>query len=326
MTSVSVIICSFNGEMFIEQQIRAVLTQSRPPDEIIVCDDRSTDRTVEIVHSIIEDVKSSTNSVINFHLFQNEETLGVTANFEKAINFASSEVIFLCDQDDYWSKDKIQHSIDFFVSHPNVLLIHQDAHLVDSNDNILKETLFDRLKVTKSEKNLLQSESALSVLIKRNLVTGATVAFKRELYFIAKQFPSILLHDEWLGLVASALGKSFLLDEMDLFYRQHQNNQVGVHRTGVRYAIGRITHPRTVRNLLLLERAKVVAQHKFLNFLSDEVRLFIKGKYEFENRRNSLPAARVKRILPIWKEWLDGGYNRYGIGLQDVIRDLFQPV
>ena len=93
---ISVAMTTYNGEKYIRKQIESILNQSMKVDEIIVCDDGSTDKTVEILKEYPVTV------------YQNENNLGYRLNFKKAMSLCTHEYTFLCDQDDIWEKKKIK--------------------------------------------------------------------------------------------------------------------------------------------------------------------------------------------------------------------------
>ena len=103
MGKISVAMTTYNGEKYVTAQLYSVLNQSLKPDEVIICDDCSTDSTVSLINEFIEK-----NKLINFRLILNENNLGYIKNFRKAISLASGDIIFLCDQDAIWQEDKIK--------------------------------------------------------------------------------------------------------------------------------------------------------------------------------------------------------------------------
>lgn len=99
----SVVLCSYNGEKYIECQLESLLKQTVQPDEVLIFDDRSTDRTVEIIKNFIEK-----NSLKTWKVVVNEKNMGWKKNFIQAFEKVQGEIIFPCDQDDIWDKMKIE--------------------------------------------------------------------------------------------------------------------------------------------------------------------------------------------------------------------------
>jgi len=92
--TISVALCTYNGELYLREQLESILKQTFPPDEIIICDDGSTDTTIKILEEFRR------KSFIPVKVYYNKENLGVSKNFEKAISLCSGDIIFLSDQDD----------------------------------------------------------------------------------------------------------------------------------------------------------------------------------------------------------------------------------
>jgi len=104
--SCSVAIAAYKGEKYISEQLESLFTQSRLPDEIVICDDSPDKATEELVKNLM----NSSPCKIYYH--HNDSTLGVNDNFSKAISLCSGDIIFLCDQDDFWLPEKIKHMLD----------------------------------------------------------------------------------------------------------------------------------------------------------------------------------------------------------------------
>ena len=124
---ISIAMATYNGAAHIQQQLESFLSQTYPPDEVVVCDDCSTDETIEILESFRE------SAPFTVAIHRNEKNLGYTKNFEKALQNCSGELIFLSDQDDVWFPNKVERVTDVFLAHPDKLLVIHDGELVDEN-------------------------------------------------------------------------------------------------------------------------------------------------------------------------------------------------
>ena len=134
----SVAMCTYNGAEFIRQQLDSILKQSVSVDEIIICDDFSTDSTIEIINEYIEKFP------LIIYLHKNEICLRSVKNFEKAINLCTGDIIFLSDQDDVWAKNKVKVYIQYFNDNLNINVIGSNGFCIDENSNeIDKYSLWD---------------------------------------------------------------------------------------------------------------------------------------------------------------------------------------
>lgn len=314
---------------FIEEQLESILSQTYPIYQLIISDDNSTDGTLEFAAAYVKEFAAKHKKLANlrFQTIENIPALGVTKNFEGAIQAATGELIALSDQDDIWIPSKLENLVKYFSADQSLLLMHSNALLVDANNQSLGFSLFKTLRASSSEIAHINAGNGFEVFLRRNLVTGATAIFRTNLRNIANPFPENMLHDEWLGLVASANGKIRVSEEQTIRYRQHGRNQVGATKLGVRHAIGRMIFPRTHRNQILLNRAHVIAdrfsdQRLYSALVIEES----KHKLIHEEQRSALPDRRIPRIIPIIKEIRTGRYKKYGLGFADWLRDFIQPV
>ena len=211
---ISVAMCTYNGANYIEEQLNSICSQSRMPDEIVICDDGSTDTTVQQVTHLLEKWQGKSTVVIN------ETNLGYIRNFEKVIGLCSGDIIFLSDQDDVWRCDKVKVIVECFEQHPEVVMVFHDAVIVDANLKRLSPSYWDML-------HFREEDSLPRILTGWNVVQGASMAFRKKLYEEAYPFPEDVYHDHWLGIVAALIGTVMPLPYPLLLYRQHQDNQMG---------------------------------------------------------------------------------------------------
>lgn len=327
--SVSVALCTHNGARFVAEQVRSILAQSRPVAEIVVSDDASTDDTVAVIEQTVADwLVTRPESGLALTVLRNASPLGVTANFERALAACRGEFVALSDQDDVWHVDRIARGVEVLERRPSVLMVASDARMVDSEGAPLGRTLLETIALTAWERTSVREGRALDVLLRRNVFTGATAMLRRELVDRATPFPASWVHDEWLAIMAAALGDVDLIDEALIDYRQHGGNQIGATPLTGSGRFQRLRAPRTDRNERLLARARDLAER--MPLLEPPVGAVtaarVSEKLEHELVRSALPAARLSRIRPVWHEWRTGRYTSSGLGLQDVLRDIVQPV
>lgn len=200
---ISVCIATYNGEKYIKQQLNSVLPQLTENDEIIISDDLSSDTTLEIIKSI-DDNRIKIYSGIKFD--------SLIQNFENALLKSTGDIIFLCDQDDFWEENKVSHMLKALGSND---LVISDCTIVDSQLNILLPSFFE---VNGSRKGILKN-------IIKNSYIGCCMAFNRKVLNYALPFPKLIpMHDIWIGLVAEKVGNVTFLNEKLLKYRRHGDN------------------------------------------------------------------------------------------------------
>lgn len=326
--AISVALCTHNGAEFVGEQLLSILDQSLRPGEIVVSDDASTDETARIVTRTMHEWSTAhPEAAVRFSLLRNDRPLGVTANFEQALAACTGELVALSDQDDVWHPDRLARMAAEFDRRAPLLLLGSDARLVDNAGAPTGRNLFETLGVGAGELGPVHEGRAVGVLLRRNIVTGATSLLRRELVERARPFPASWVHDEWLAMVAALTGDLDLLPDRLVDYRQHGGNQIGASSLDTAGKIGRLLAPRAARNARLLARAEALRERAPLltptpprEFLDH-----VEAKAAHERARSALPAGRLRRIAPVFALWRAGNYGRYGLGAQDVLRDLVQP-
>jgi len=210
---VSVVLCSYNGSLYIEKQLDSILKQTYPIDEIIIVDDCSTDSTRDILQEY-----QRRNDIIK--LFFNEKNLGSNKSFKYAISLASNEYIFLSDQDDIWFTNKIEKQINVVKNDSTKpLLVFHDLSLIDEDGQAVFPS-FWKLHGFFAEKFNFKK------LLIFNIVTGCTClinkAMKDELMRCDMQ--DIIMHDYLIALIAYGFGEPIFINEQLMYYRTHSNS------------------------------------------------------------------------------------------------------
>lgn len=308
---VSVVLCTHNGEQWLESQLDSILSQSRQPDELIVGDDASRDSTFGLLQSF------SRRAGFPVHIARHEPRLGVMDNFDVTLSRARGRYVALCDQDDVWLPDRIESGVDALSSlegdGTTPALVFSDLILIDEQDRETGSSFMDVRGINGRPSN------PLGTLLRHNLVTGCTVTCNRALLQMAMPFPErIVMHDWWLALVAASMGRIEMLDSPKVRYRLHGNNQIGARSLHGLEGMKRIMPGIESRKAL----ARVFRQNQELGTrlgdrLDPAVRSFIESIPEGGRRlRRSAKLAGVSpqglaRRIRFFIETVSGGYRRY---------------
>ena len=218
---ISVAVCTYNGEKYIEEQLNSILDQNLKVDEIVLCDDRSTDDTFDIAKKTLE------KSGVSYRIEKNAENLMVTKNFEKSASLCTGDYIFFADQDDIWEKDKTEKMIAAFGEKDDgTVMVFSDAKVVDGDGKFLMPSLY---KKGGTFSYLLKDKDFTDGFIRlNNTVYGCTMAVKRE--FLSAIFPFVespANHDGWICACAPLFGKTKFIQDALISYRIHGGNLVG---------------------------------------------------------------------------------------------------
>jgi glycosyltransferase involved in cell wall biosynthesis len=319
---VSVAIATFRGSQFITEQLASIVEQTRPPDEIILFDDASDDATVEVAESFAQ----SCSVPISIHR-QASNVRGI-ANFASAVASTSGDVIFLADQDDVWYPQKIATTVDALHSRPQVDLIFSNADLVDERLAPIDKTLWQALRMTRNEKSLLQSPRAFDLLLRRFLVTGATLAFRKRMLVMMLPFSAHLIHDAWIALTIASISQIHLIEEPLIQYRQHANQQIGerakLRNWWTQFNTARLMGTEYFERQLAFFRdvQERVVNHDAVWVHPDVGRLAAEKVAHLECRI----AARKNRLASIGTvmgQYSSGRYSRFSYGWKSAAQDLF---
>jgi len=219
---ISIALCTYRGTRFLDQQLESLRMQERQPDELVVCDDASGDGTVEMVE------RFAARAGFPVHLSTNPVRLGYVRNFDRVIGRCRGDVIALCDQDDVWRTHKLRRMESVFVRSPGVVAAFSDADVIDDRSRPLGYRLWRSHQFSVRARRQAAREGLIHVLLRANVVTGATLAFRGELRDLVLPTPPSFHHDEWIALCASAVGMVAALDEPLIAYRSHPGQAIGV--------------------------------------------------------------------------------------------------
>ncbi|MBR1741575.1 MAG: glycosyltransferase family 2 protein [Lachnospiraceae bacterium] len=232
--SLCIILAVYNGEDYLSEQISSILQNSYQDFCLHIYDDCSTDGTKEIIDKWTETHPEQ----IIYH--KNRRNKGVIQNFLQALEELEADYYMLCDQDDFWLKNKIKDTLRFMQdledrARKMPAAVFGDAKVVDENLNVLAESF-------QKQGRLHAEKTDLPHLLMENKLLGCTIMLNHALKEKLGTFPpQIRMHDWWIGLVASAFGTIGFLDEPLLLYRQHGKNIVG-NSSQKNYIKNRISH------------------------------------------------------------------------------------
>ncbi|MCU9986318.1 glycosyltransferase [Mobiluncus curtisii] len=319
-----------NGSRFVATQVRSILNQQLPIDELTIGDDDSGDNTVEIVQSLVDDFnRQHPAHPIRLNWRLHRPRIGIRDNFSDAISATTTDVVFLSDQDDEWGPEK---TTVLTAALRDAELVHSDAVLTGSDGRPLgnpqrPKTLLRELKASPSELQHLTEGDAFSVLLKRNLITGATVALRGEFARENMPTPPGLLHDEWLAMMAALDGRLRLVQTSVqhplTYYRQHGGNAVGARKITLRDRWKQLTAGNESDNQRRLTRARSLAHAADTRQLgTPSQRHDLVKALAHQQSRSDLPHHRLARIPGIAAEAIRGNYSRYSRGWLTMIRDL----
>lgn len=198
----SVCMATFNGEKYIKEQIESILNQINEEDELLISDDSSTDKTI----NIIENIKDRRIKLLKGNKFYNP-----CFNFENAISKATGDIIFLADQDDIWKKNKVEICLDQI--NKCHLLLH-NVTIIDIQNN----EIGDWFSYTKVKRGMINN-------LLKNSYLGCAMVFRKEILNKVLPFPKDTpMHDSWIGLICEKYFEINFVSEELIYHRRHDKN------------------------------------------------------------------------------------------------------
>lgn len=215
----SVIMATYNGEKYITEQMDSIRNQTLPPDEVIICDDCSSDNTRTIINEYISKYK-----LTGWQLYSNEKNIGFFDNFFKALRLSTGDIIYLSDQDDVWDKDKLRTFTMQFEKNTNLMMVQSDFRFIDEYGNLLNKKEHYHGFTNGNFCELTSFEMC------KFAGSGYTMSFRRRV--LEKIFDLCLnekkdifkFHDIMIGLVAVSEGECLLCRNIIDKHRIHENN------------------------------------------------------------------------------------------------------
>ena len=196
----SVAMATFNGEPYLEQQLQSIAHQTETPDELVVSDDGSSDKTAHIVEQFAKNVSFSV------HLTRNKRNVGYAQNFLNAIQMCRGELVFISDQDDVWLPDKIKKVSEYHKSADSPLLTINDQLIVDQDLTPTGITTLQRLTARRQQSQF---------------VHGCCTAFSRSFIPFLSPLPEGLAHDDWLHTITECIQVRRIIRTPLQLYRRH---------------------------------------------------------------------------------------------------------
>lgn len=322
-SKLSVAMAVYNGERYMRAQLDSIAAQVRPPDELVICDDASTDSSTEIARDF------AANASFPVHIHCNEVNLGACKTFERAIGACSGDIISLCDFDDVWYPRKLEMAERALLDSPEAGMVACDADLVDDELRPLGSTLWRAVGLNARERKRIRAGEEFEVIVRRGLPIGSNGAFSATFKPAVLPMPKGEYFrsngvDSWIGLLVLSCGARLkIIDEPLLAYRQH----VGQYSGGVAGMIHwhcRISGAARARrnfDTTLEEAVLARLEHEPQPEARAAVALLQTRLRHFSVRR-SLPEVRVSRIPIVMRELVRGAYHRHSHGLTSVAKDL----
>lgn len=318
---ISIAMATYNGGSYLADQLESFLCQTLLPDELVVCDDGSSDNTIKILEAF------RVKAPFDVRIIQNQSNLGYTKNFEKALSLCEGDIIFLSDQDDVWFCNKLEVMTEVFAVYRGVFVVQADMVLTDSNLNPSKYT---------------QLGNILAIgLGSDTYVAGCGTAIRKQWLDLVLPIPSdVVEHDNWIHRFATYLGARMLIETPLQYYRRHGENASNSLASSTKkvsqFQAARIHGLQDATDGWKAELARIMATHERLsNHAHTLTRLGLYSRnasvlqeLEFNiaalnDRINLMSCSRVKRLPKVFLMLAARKY-RFFAGWKSAAKDLLR--
>ena len=314
---IEVLLCTFNGERFVVEQLHSILAQTLPVQLISVYDDGSTDSTLQRLAQCAEHAAAAG---VRLNITVNPRNLGYAQNFGQALAAATGDTLLLCDQDDVWEPQKVAQ-LAAALQRSGSALAFSDGTLIDADGAaITGATVLEQYGLHGARRERF-GEQAWTALLRRNVVNGAAMALQRDFAQAALPIPAGYPHDYWLALCAAARGGITCLPQALYRYRQHRGNVIGMGSAAWRHQLASIWRdPAAPRRVELLRSQALLGR-----FPGDAAQRRLAERKHAWLLGVSAETRRIRRLCNIAAAWLSGDYARFAVP-QALLRDLISAL
>ena len=314
--------CTYHGVAHLRQQLESLLCQTLQPAECLICDDRSEDETV----TMLEQFRSLAPFPVR--IVVNEKNIGSTRNFDQALELATGEFLALCDQDDIWHPQKLATLASILSADTELGGAFSDSDLIETTGKTIKaprsnrsQTLWGLHGFNPGKQQRFVEGGAIDMLLKHDVVTGATLMVRASLRSTWHPIPPSWVHDGWITWMLAIHSRLAAVPEPLISYRVHAQQQVGT---------GGGSRLEKLRRIQRTERSRYAAVATQFEDLRDRVQQLqphnvvlieaLNQKITFTKQRSLLPHSFLARVL--WLLTHLFAYRRYARGWRSLRKDM----
>jgi glycosyltransferase involved in cell wall biosynthesis len=319
--SISVAMCTYNGEHFIKEQLESIARQTRLPEEIVICDDRSSDRTIEIIQAFAQTAPFSVRLSINEQNLGSQPK-GITRNCERAVSLCTGELIFPCDQDDIWLPEKTATMAAMLENDSRIGGVFTDGQLVTQDGQPKGALLSEATGLNARDRKRLGRGDALPVLLAMDKIYGSSMMFDVRLLPKILPVPPNWWFDAWVGCMVSVHARLAYIAQPLYLYRIHPNQS---HSASIATTSQRIQQWKSSAQKFwedseprLRELRERIAAENDPHLRPDLD--YVEGRMALLRNRAELSSNRLRRAGQVITQ--TGNYLRYFNGWRSIVKDL----
>ena len=320
--TISVAMCTYNGERYLREQLESIASQTRLPDELVICDDRSTDSTAEIIRNFADLAPFPVRFNLN-PVNLGGAAKGITKNFEQACRLCTGDLIAFCDQDDVWLPQKLARMAQTMEEQPQLGGVFVDAQLINDQGVPKGMLLSETTGITRSEHERLMRGEVLPVLLSMTKVYGCTLMVDAQLLMEILPVPPNWWFDAWVPCMVAIHSKLEFIPEQLFYYRIHAT------QSGVGASLPTVSErvkqwKRSAKDYWRDSELQLADLYSRLasenNPRMNPYLEYISGRMDLLRFRADLPSNPVSRAIKVIPKM--SNYRRYFNGWKSMIKDL----
>ncbi|MDO4584308.1 MAG: glycosyltransferase [Planctomycetia bacterium] len=309
--SLSVAMCTYNGERFLQEQLDSLTRQERLPDELVVCDDGSTDKTWEILEKFAE------HAPFPVRLYRNEKNLGYNQNFEQCALKCSGDVIFFCDQDDIWYPEKIRLHMEIFEKDPEMGMVFSDSEAQGEKTSDSIQRVFG---LPKNYRKKLRKQDMLPFCRRYASWVGHCISYRTKYHPWLYPLPEPASYDRWIFIALNILEKTFFLEKVLVVHRIHPQQVTAPQQSSV-------SQKAISYHQMFAESQEAMAHRLTQLTLKTHIYIYIYMLLKSSRHYSRRALIREKQQMGLWYailEFLNGGYFRHSRGFFSFLSDFLR--
>ena len=311
---ISVAMTLYHPGTFLEPQLRSILTQTRPPDEIVLGDDAPEPANAALVETLQREFPAT-----ELRYTANPRTLGADRNFASVIERTTGELIFLSDQDDVWLPEKIER-LSAAAGEGGAFC---NSTAVDADLRPLGFTHWN----TRHYAPIPDPEHQFIFFLRRVPAAGHNMVFHARWKDLLLPFPGLRgCYDSWIGLMIATVAEWHAVDRELTLYRVHGNNLSRPHAPGLRAQLAALEESRandSVSWMIELLYAVLLRCDEHRIALDPHRRTLFFDRLRHASAREQLPERLLPKLTTVSRELFSGRYSRWGHGWRNAVQDLF---
>lgn len=315
--SISVAMCTYNGARFLREQLDSILQQDQLPDELVICDDASSDETIDILGDYVK------LAPFPIKIHRNPTRLGYAQNYAHCIGLCSGDLIILSDQDDIWFPDRIRNTYAAFAADGTITFTFSDAVLMNESGGDLKRTFYQDMRIKREDRRRFgEGTSVLPNVLVYGGILGCTMTFRSKFLSVILPIPETWTHDWWISLVLCSIGPTHRISPV-VRYRRHGAQTVGFENPSLKRRMEQTRARKEEQYRKEIQQYQIALDAaRQRPELQDKLASALQSRIAFLCKRSGVRSGGIRGVRLLAELMRTGAYWRLGAGWGSFLKDV----